>query len=151
MPLSRRTFVQASLVGAAIGAVASQSGNAALPAAVFSAATPADAIRATLGSAESVADERIRLNLPDRAENGDVVPVSIDADLSNVQRITLVADKNPVPVVASFRLGPEVEGFVATRMRLAETGNVTAVVESGGKFYTGSKTVQVLIGGCGGE
>lgn len=151
MPLSRRTFVRASLVGTAFGAVASRHGNAALPAAAFNATTSADAIRATLGSTEFVPDERVRLTVPDRAENGDVVPVSIEADLSNVQRITLVADRNPMPIVASFRLGPEVEGFVATRMRLAETGNVTALVESGGKFYTGSKTVQVLIGGCGGE
>jgi len=108
-------------------------------------------MRATLGSTEFVPDERVRLNVPDRAENGDVVPVSVDADLSNVRRITLVAEKNPVPIIASFRLEPEVEGFVATRIRLAETGNVTALVESGGKFYTGSKSVQVLIGGCGAE
>ena len=151
MPLSRRTFVRASLVGATFSAVASQRGNAALPAAVFNATTPSEAMRATLGSTEFVPDERVRLNVPDRAENGDVVPVSVDADLSNVRRITLVAEKNPVPIIASFRLEPEVEGFVATRIRLAETGNVTALVESGGKFYTGSKSVQVLIGGCGAE
>ena len=89
--------------------------------------------------------------MPDRAENGDVVPVSVAADFNDVQRITLVADKNPVPIIASFRLAPEVEGFVATRVKLAESCNVLAFVESGGKLYSGTKPVQVMIGGCGGE
>jgi sulfur-oxidizing protein SoxY len=151
MSISRRTFVRASAIGAALAAVTSQRGNAALPAGLFSAASPADAIRAALGNVTTAPDERVRLTAPDRAENGDVVPLSVDADLPNIQRITLVADKNPIPVIAVFSLAPEVEGFVATRVKLAQTCNVTALVESGGKLHTASKPVQVLIGGCGGE
>ena len=151
MPLSRRTFVRASLVGTALTAVVSQHANAALPRAVFSAVSPADAIRAALGSDTMVSDERVRIVVPDRAENGDVVPVSVDADLPNIQRITLVADKNPLPVIATFSFAPEVQGLVATRVKLAETCNVTAIVESDGKLHMGSKPVQVMIGGCGGE
>lgn len=151
MPLSRRTFVRASLVGTAVTAVVSSRTNAGLPAGVLSATTPADAIRAALGSDKMVSDERIRVIVPDRAENGDVVPVSVDADLPDVQRITLVADRNPLPVIATFTLAPEVEGFVATRIKLAETCNVTAIVESAGTLHTGSKPVQVMLGGCGGE
>jgi len=151
MSISRRTFVRASAIGAALAVVASQRGNAALPAGVFSAASPADAIRAAVGNGTMASDERVRLTAPDRAENGDVVPLSVDADLPNIQRITLVADKNPIPVIAVFSLAPEVEGFVATRVKLAETCNVTALVDSGGKLHTASKPVQVLIGGCGGE
>jgi len=151
MSISRRTFVRASAIGAALTAVASQRGNAALPAGVFSAASPADAIRGALGSDKMVSDERVRIIVPDRVENGDVVPVSVDADLPNIQRITLVADKNPLPVIATFSLAPEVEGFVATRIKLAETCNVMAIVESDGKLQMGGKPVQVMIGGCGGE
>jgi sulfur-oxidizing protein SoxY len=144
-------FVRASLAGTALAAVAAQRANAALSPAVLSATSPADAIRAALGSDAMVSDDRVRVIVPDRAENGDVVPVAVDADLPNVQRITLVADKNPVPVIATFALAPEVEGFVATRIKLAETCNVMAIVESAGKLHSGSKPVQVLIGGCGGE
>jgi sulfur-oxidizing protein SoxY len=151
MPISRRTFVRASLVSTTLGAFAARSVNAALPAAVFDAPNPTAAIRAAMGSTEAVADERVRLNIPDRVENGDVVPVSVTADLGNVQRIALVADKNPLPVIAVFRFTPEVEGFVATRIRLAETCNVTALAESGGKLLTVSKPVQVMIGGCGSD
>jgi len=46
---------------------------------------------------------------------------------------------------------PQFEGAVATRIKLAETGNVMAIVESDGQLHMGSKSVQVLIGGCGGE
>jgi sulfur-oxidizing protein SoxY len=151
MSISRRTFVRASAIGVALTAVASQRGNAALPRAVFSAIGPADAIRAALGSDTMVSDERVRIVVPDRAENGDVVPVSVEADLPNIQRITLVADKNPLPVIATFSLAPEVQGLVATRIKLAETCNVTAIVESDGELHMGSKPVQVMIGGCGGE
>jgi sulfur-oxidizing protein SoxY len=63
----------------------------------------------------------------------------------------LVADKNPLPVLAVFRFTPEVEGFIATRIRLAETCNVMALAESGGKLLTVSKPVQVMIGGCGSD
>jgi len=150
MPLSRRTFVHASLAGTALTALVSSRTNAALPPAVLSATSPADAIRA-LGGDKMVSDERVRIIVPDRAENGDVVPVSVDADLPNVQRITLVADKNPLPVIATFSFAPEVQGLVATRVKLAETCNVTAIVESDGKLHMGSKPVQVMIGGCGGE
>jgi len=151
MALSRRKFVQASFAGTALCAVSSQSVSAALPEAVLNATGPAEAMRAMLGNSEIASDERVKIGAPDRAENGDVVPVSITADLNDVQRITLMAEKNPVPIIASFRLAPEVEGFVATRVKLAETGNVTAFVESGGKLYSGSKAVHVVIGGCGGE
>lgn len=151
MPLSRRKFMQASCAGTALCAVSSQSVSAALPDSVFTATSRAEALRAMVGGGEIVPDERVKIGAPDRAENGDVVPVSINADLNDVRRITLVADKNPVPIIASFRLAPEVEGFVATRVKLAESGNLTAFVESGGKLYSGSKAVQVVIGGCGGE
>ncbi len=151
MALSRRTFVRASLTGTALCAVSTQSVSAALPAAAINATSPTEAIRAVLGSSQLTPDERVKISVPDRVENGDVVPVSIAADFNGVQRITLVADKNPVPIIASFRLTPEVEGFVATRMKLADSGNVTAIVESGGKLYSGTKPVQVMIGGCGAD
>jgi sulfur-oxidizing protein SoxY len=151
MAISRRTFVRASLVGTALGAFAARSGRAALPASAFNAPDATAAIRAVMGSAESVPDERIRLTIPDRAENGDVVPVSVTADVADVRRIALVADKNPLPLIAVFHFTPEVDPSIATRVRLAETCNVLAIVEAGGKQLVGSKPVQVMIGGCGAD
>ena len=42
------------------------------------------------------------------------------------------------------------EAYVSTRIKLAETSNVRAVIKADGKFYTAAKEVKVTIGGCGG-
>lgn len=148
MSLSRRTFVQASLAGAALGAVAGRSANAALPAQVYEAKTPTEAIRAALGSADIVPSNAVTVSASDRAEIGDVVPVSVTTTLPAVESITLVAEKNPVPVIAVYKLAPEVEGFIATRIKLAATGDVMALVKSGNKLNMGSKTIEVGVSGC---
>ena len=65
-------------------------------------------------------------------------------------RTALIAEKNPVPLVASFDLGTGAQGFVSTRIKMGKTGDVVAVVKSGGKLYSARKGVKVTIGGCGG-
>jgi sulfur-oxidizing protein SoxY len=150
MPFSRRVFVQTSLVGVALGAVVSPAG-AAFPKQVFETTVPGDAIRVALGSDRIVDSAAVMVTAPDVAESGDVVPVSVATDLANVESITLVADNNPVPLVATFRLAPEVEGFVATRIKLAQSCNVVALVKSDGKLHMAGKAVQVVMGGCGAD
>ncbi len=39
---------------------------------------------------------------------------------------------------------------VASRLKMAKTSKVVAVVESGGKLYSATKEVKVTVGGCGG-
>jgi sulfur-oxidizing protein SoxY len=150
MPCSRRVFVQTSLVGAALGAAASTA-SAAFPKQVFETTSPGDAIRAALGSDRIVDSSAVQVTAPDIAESGDVVPVSVATDLAGIESITLVADNNPVPLVATYRLAPEVGGFVATRIKLAQSCNVVALVKSGGKLHMAGKPVQVVMGGCGAD
>ncbi|MCB1874458.1 MAG: thiosulfate oxidation carrier protein SoxY, partial [Chromatiales bacterium] len=38
----------------------------------------------------------------------------------------------------------------STRIKMGKTGDVVAVVKSGGKLYSARKSVKVTIGGCGG-
>ena len=40
--------------------------------------------------------------------------------------------------------------MVATRVKMAKTSKVLALVESGGKVYSAAKEVKVTVGGCGG-
>jgi sulfur-oxidizing protein SoxY len=150
MPLSRRTFVKTSLLGAALGAAGSPAG-AAYPKQVFEMPSPGDAIRAALGPDRIVDSPAVTVTAPDIAESGDVVPVSVAADLANIESITLVADNNPVPLVATYRLAPEVEGFVATRIKLAQSCNVVALVKSDGRLHMAGKPVRVVMGGCGAD
>lgn len=99
----------------------------------------------------------ISIDLPEIAENGNTVPlaVTIDAPMrpdNYISDILIVADSNPRPGVATFRLTPLAgRAAIATRIRLAETENVIVVAKtSTGQFMTARKQVKVTIGGCGG-
>ena len=100
---------------------------------------------------------KITIDLPEIAENGNTVPLSIvvnsPMDTDNyVSDILVLADGNPRPGVAAFRLTPMAgRAEAATRIRLASTQNILVVAKtSEGKFFTAEKQVKVTIGGCGG-
>jgi sulfur-oxidizing protein SoxY len=100
---------------------------------------------------------KIAIDLPEIAENGNTVPLSIVVDSpmapdNYVSDILVLADGNPRPGVASFRLTPMAgRAEAATRIRLASTQNIIVVAKtSDGKFFTEQKQVKVTIGGCGG-
>ena len=77
------------------------------------------------------------------------VPVSIETSLPGVSSISVLADKNPNPLIARFNLTPPCQGFIATRLKVAEPSNIVAVVESDGKLYSARKFIEVVAGGCG--
>jgi sulfur-oxidizing protein SoxY len=103
------------------------------------------------------ADGRVKLEVPLIAENGAVVPVTVEADLPmtptrHVKHIYIIADRNRRPLNAKFTLAPEAgQAFVGTNIRLAESTDVRAVVElSDGTLYMARRHVKVTVGGCGG-
>ena len=100
---------------------------------------------------------RITLVLPEIAENGNTVPltVSVESPMTADDYVTAVhvmTERNPDPEVATFRFSPQSgRATVSTRIRLAESQTVHAVAEtSDGRVYSASRAVQVVIGGCGG-
>jgi sulfur-oxidizing protein SoxY len=121
------------------------------PKAAFEAKTVEDAIMALLGSPDTVASNAITIEVPEIAENGAVVPVKVNSTLPKVESITLIAEKNLIPLVAQFKFESDVvQPFIATRIKMGETSNVVAVLKSEGKLYVARKEVKVTIGGCGG-
>jgi len=102
------------------------------------------------GNATLIKDDKITLKVPEIAENGAVVPVTVKTKLANVTNISIIADKNPQPLAASFTLPEGTAADVSVRIRLGETQIVKAVVEADGKLYTTEQEVKVTIGGCGG-
>lgn len=124
--------------------------------AVADAAAVADAIKKLYG-AKTMAEGRIKLELPPIAENGLVVPVNFEVEspmtaADHVKAVHLFADGNPLPNVASYRFTPASgKAAAAMRMRLAQTQNVICVAEmSDGALFTAKANVKVTIGGCGG-
>ncbi|NQW01012.1 MAG: thiosulfate oxidation carrier protein SoxY [Rhodospirillales bacterium] len=100
---------------------------------------------------------RITLELPQIAENGNTVPLTVEvespmSDADYVKSVHIYAEDNPLPQVISFHFSPA-SGMAkaSTRMRLAKTQNVIAVAEmSDGSVFQASTEVKVTIGGCGG-
>lgn len=153
MRISRRTFLSSTLAGSVLALGATFLPRTLLaewPKKAFEAKSVDDALTALFNSNEATESDKIKLDAPDIAENGSVVKIEISTELEKVESIAIVAEKNPVPLVAQFKLGENTVGFVSTRIKMGETGNVIAVVKADGKLYKASKEVKVTIGGCGG-
>ncbi len=108
-----------------------------------------DKIMAFTGGAE-VGEGGITLTAPEIAENGNTVPIEVEAP--GAVAIMVLAAGNPRPEVATFNFGPLAGSHAAsTRIRLAGTQDVIAVAKmADGSFVQTSSTVKVTIGGCGG-
>jgi sulfur-oxidizing protein SoxY len=94
--------------------------------------------------------DAIKLTVPEIAENGAVVPVTVISTLANVEQISIFVDKNPNVLAASFTIPQGTESMVTTRVKMGQTANVIALVKAGGKFYRVAREVKVTAGGCGG-
>jgi sulfur-oxidizing protein SoxY len=153
--MNRRTLLKRTLAAGAVGVAASAGlltpGQvlAAYPKSAFEAKDSAAALNGVLGSGSFEHSDDIKIKAPDIAENGSVVPVTISTGMSGVESIAILADSNASPLIASFNL-TAAEPYVSTRIKMGKTGNVLAVVKSGGKLYANKKEVKVTIGGCGG-
>ncbi|CAK0771837.1 sulfur-oxidizing protein SoxY [Gammaproteobacteria bacterium] len=110
----------------------------------------ANDVKTALGGDEGNASTNITVKTPDIAENGAVVPVTVESDLPNIESISILVKENQRPLSAVFILGPGVLPNIQTRIKMAKTSDVIAVVKSGDKHFTTKKEVKVTIGGCGG-
>lgn len=116
-----------------------------------------DAEIAKLYAGKTPASGRIKLDVPQIAENGLVVPVNVEVEspmtaTDYVKAVHIMADGNPLPGVISYAFTPECgKASAAARMRLAQTQNIVCVAEmSDGKLFMAKSEVKVTIGGCGG-
>ena len=114
------------------------------------ASTDADEVIADLFGATPVASDRVTMKIPDIAENGAVVPVTVSTDLENVESISVIVLNNPTPLAASFVLSSRSEAKISVRIKMGQSSPVRAVVKADGKLYSTEKEVKVTIGGCGG-
>ena len=109
----------------------------------------ADAIKSLYGKTHEASD-KVKLDAPEIAENGAVVPISVTTTLTGVTSIAFLASENPNALAASYVIPEGTLPAVANRLKLAKTCNVIAIVEAGGKLYSATKEVKVTVGGCGG-
>lgn len=121
------------------------------------AANPADDVIAKVLAGRKPVESGLKLDVPSIAENGLVVPLNVEAEspmtaADHVTAVHIIAEGNPVPLVATFHFTPESgRAAASTRIRLAQTQNIIAIAEtSSGELRMARSEVKVTIGGCGG-
>ena len=117
--------------------------------AAFELKTLPEALRA-LGAQSPAASDAIQIKAPEIAENGAVVPIGVESRLPGTQSITLLIEKNPQPLTASFNIPAGTEPSVSTRVKMGQSSDVYALVKADGKFYVAKKEIKITLGGCGG-
>ena len=115
----------------------------------FSTKSFADAVK-DLGGSQPVESKEIRIDSPDIAENGAVVPFAVSSGMPDTQKIALLIEKNPNILAAEFDIPAGTEGWINTRVKMNQTSRVIALVKAGDKYYYNAKEVKVTLGGCGG-
>ena len=104
-----------------------------------------------LGGGAPVPSKDIQfVSTPDIAENGAVVPIGVTSTLPKTESIAILVEKNPNMLAAVFDIPAGTEPSLSTRIKMAQTSNVFALVKADGKYYVASKEIKVTLGGCGG-
>ncbi|MBR1276458.1 thiosulfate oxidation carrier protein SoxY [Bradyrhizobium sp. AUGA SZCCT0283] len=119
------------------------------PEEAFKQKSDADVIKSLYGKTAEPSD-KVKLDAPEIAENGAVVPISVSTTLADVTSIAFLVSENPNVLIAKYSIPTDTMPSVANRIKMAKTSNVTVLVEAGGKLYSATKEVKVTVGGCGG-
>lgn len=134
-------------------------GLAAVPLLPFRAARaqedPFTALLRQVTGGATVRPGRVRVDTPRLADNGHSVPLTVRVEspmtaADHVRSITLLSERNPRPLMATFYLGPKAgRAEVATRVRLNGTQRVLAVAQiSDGSYWSGTAEVEVTESAC---
>jgi sulfur-oxidizing protein SoxY len=144
----RRSLMQAMLGAAVMALLAPFNALAAVwNKAAFESTTLAGAVKGLeISSAIQSAD--IEILAPDKAENGAVVQIEITSRIPNTEAIMILVEKNPTPLIANFAFSNGALPYVVTRIKMAETSDVQAVVKVGNQYFEASRKVEVLENGC---
>ena len=153
----RRTFIKNTISASTLALVAAsglllpQRVLAHWPADAFSAKTVEDALLALLGQAKIADSNELSFKVgapPSYAVNGASVPVEIQSSLTNIERVAILVEKNPVPLIMTLEMTPSVLLPFKSMIKMADDSDVIAVIRAGGKLYKTSRFVEVDIGGC---
>ena len=150
MQIGRRLLLQGSVAAAALLAIPRALLAAAWPEKAFGAKTAPESVAELFGTDQTTPSSAISLTAPEIAENGAVVPVTVETTLENVRSVSIVVEKNPRPLAVTFDIPPGTLSNVACRIKMGQTSPVMAIVRTDDGLYSTSKEVKVTIGGCGG-
>lgn len=152
MKASRRKFLITTIAFSAAGIALFKSSlaNAEWLSADFEPGSFDATMKQLLKGKPIVETDKIDLNIPEIAENGALVPITVTGSLKDIKNLAIVVEQNPIPLAIEAVLMPELEPFLSARLKLASTSFVFAIAETEKVCYSVKKKVKVTIGGCGG-
>lgn len=149
---ARRTFLKSMLATGGVVALGTSvlpiTVMADWPKAAFQAKTVEEAITALYNSPTVQETDQIEIKAPGLAQNGTEVPIEVTVNLPQLESIAIIAEKNPVPLVAQFNITDNAIGWVKMRIKMAETSNLITVAKAQGQLYVARQKIEVVEGGC---
>ena len=152
----RRLFLKSTIatgafvVAAGTGLLRPTAALASWPENAFNAKSIDTAIKDLYGTSDLTESSDVELKAPEIAENGAVVPVTVKSSLSGVSSISIIIAGNGRPMATELKLTSKSLPVFSTRVKVAKSSKIIAVVQQGDKLYSASKDVKVTVGGCGG-
>ena len=148
--LPRRRFLQAAVALPASGLLSTAAADA-----EAGRQQVEQAITDFFGEERRVQSGRVAVSVPAISENGYSVPLSVAVDSpmkadDYVRRVLVVSASNPLPVIASFDLGPRAGlAKMSTRIRLADSQRIYAIAEmQDGSLWSGYAYSVVTLAAC---
>ena len=118
--------------------------------AAFDTHSLADTMKALGGGDPVQSKDIVFFQTPEIAENGAVVPIGVTSNIPKTESIAILIEKNPNLLAAVFDIPTGTEASISTRVKMAQSSNVYALVKADGKYYVAGKDIKVTLGGCGG-
>lgn len=148
VPTRRRLLrCSADILLAVAGAVLPLRGFARTRAAL-DARSSREALDSLLDGRRPEKSAQIRIVASELAENGAAVPITVESDLPGIESVSFLAPENPRPLALNLRAGTRFALPVTFRVKLAKSQEVTVLVRAGGRDYSTSQLIRVVVGGC---
>jgi sulfur-oxidizing protein SoxY len=118
--------------------------------AAFDTHSLTETMKALGGGDPAQSKDIVFFQTPEIAENGAVVPIGVTSNIPKTESIAILIEKNPNLLAAVFDIPTGTETSISTRVKMAQSSNVYALVKADGKYYVAAKDIKVTLGGCGG-
>ncbi|MCY3852062.1 MAG: thiosulfate oxidation carrier protein SoxY [Gammaproteobacteria bacterium] len=114
----------------------------------FSAKTLDDALAGLAGGHSIQEHPDIELDVPDIAEDSGKVPVQVYAPLPGTEKISILIEANPAPLISVTHIRGQTEPYVSLRVKMRETSRVIVLVHTPDGVFQAAREVTVTGGGC---
>lgn len=137
-------YASASAVEPAIAPVLTED-KMVWPAAAFDDTRVNDIIKQLYGTLPKES-AKVVLDIPVIAEISTSVPLTAWTSLKDVSAISILVVNNLNPLVAHYAISPHIEARIATRIKIAVTSNVIAVVRTPEGVFMAKEEVKIVDG-----